>query len=81
MMLRSLARRWLLAEEAARILGVTPRHVRRLASTGVLLARRLGGLWWVDADSVEHYLSTRGWCNRYGTRGGRLQAEREETRR
>jgi excisionase family DNA binding protein len=39
--------------EAARLMGVSPGHVRRLCRAGVLRARRFGErMWWIEADSV-----------------------------
>jgi excisionase family DNA binding protein len=38
--------------EAAHLLGVTSERVRRLAATGDLSARRIGGRWLVDEDAV-----------------------------
>lgn len=45
--------------EAAGLLGITPRQVRRLASTGRLDAERVGRQWIVDRDSIAAYQQER----------------------
>ena len=42
----------LTTSEAAERLGVTPQRVRALAQAGELAARRAGGVWLIDADSL-----------------------------
>jgi excisionase family DNA binding protein len=44
---------WLSIAEAAEMLGVSERHVRRLASSGALRARRFGSHWMVERDDVR----------------------------
>ncbi len=44
--------RWLSVGEAARVLGVSPAHVRRLAGSGRLAAQRHAGVWFIDPDAV-----------------------------
>lgn len=44
---------WLSAAEAADRLGVSERHVRRLAAAGRLVGRRVGSNWLISADSVR----------------------------
>ena len=39
--------------DAARLAGVTDRHMRRLISDGVIAATRVGRAWLVDAGSVR----------------------------
>lgn len=43
------------AQEAADVLAVQPRQIRRLVGTGVLSGRRVGPLWMVSAESVAAY--------------------------
>jgi excisionase family DNA binding protein len=45
-------------EEAARILGVVPDHVRLLIRRGRIEATRFSTVWLVDAGSVKKYLAT-----------------------
>lgn len=44
---------WIPASEAAPLLNVEPRQVRRLAAAGVLPARRSSAGWLVDAEAVR----------------------------
>ncbi len=44
---------WISVREAAERLGVSERHVRRLAESGVLAGRRLGGVWLISQSSSE----------------------------
>jgi excisionase family DNA binding protein len=44
-------------EEAARILGVVPDHVRLLIRRGRIEATRFSTVWLVDAGSVKEYLT------------------------
>jgi excisionase family DNA binding protein len=44
-------------EEAARILGVVPDHVRLLIRRGRIEATRFSTVWLVDAGSVRKYLA------------------------
>jgi excisionase family DNA binding protein len=44
---------WMDVAEAAHELGVDARQVRRLAAAGELVARRVGGVWLIDSDSVR----------------------------
>jgi len=46
---------WITPREAAEMLGVTPHHVRYLARTGTLEARKFGHAWLVKRASVEDY--------------------------
>ena len=69
-MLRHDTRLLLTTDEAARILGVTDRHVRRLLAHNRINGYCIGGRWLIPPDEVLHYARTRGWCNRYGTKGG-----------
>jgi excisionase family DNA binding protein len=45
-------------EEAARILGVVPDHVRLLIRRSRIEATRFSTVWLVDAGSVKEYLAT-----------------------
>lgn len=45
-------------EEAARILGVVPDHVRLLIRRGRIQATRFSRVWLVDPTSVREYLTT-----------------------
>jgi excisionase family DNA binding protein len=45
-------------DEAARILGVVPDHVRLLIRRGRIDATRFSTVWLVDAGSVKEYLAT-----------------------
>jgi excisionase family DNA binding protein len=45
-------------DEAARILGVVPDHVRLLIRRGRIQATRFSTVWLVDAGSVKKYLAT-----------------------
>lgn len=45
-------------EEASRILGVVPDHVRLLIRRGRIQATRFSNVWLVDAGSVRDYLAT-----------------------
>jgi excisionase family DNA binding protein len=44
-------------DEAARILGVVPDHVRLLIRRGRIQATRFSNVWLVDAGSVKKYLA------------------------
>jgi excisionase family DNA binding protein len=46
---------WITPAEAAQLIGVTPAHVRYLARTGLIEARKFGTSWMVRRDSVEQY--------------------------
>jgi len=51
---------WISAGQTAELLGVDPRHVRRLATTGRLTGRQLGDrTWLIERESAEHYRATR----------------------
>jgi len=39
--------------EASKILGYTPRHVRRLAESGKLIACKQSGMWFVHPSKIE----------------------------
>ncbi|MCP4362711.1 MAG: helix-turn-helix domain-containing protein [Chloroflexi bacterium] len=43
------------AREAAEILGITQRHVTRLAESGEIVARKLGWQWAIIRQSVLEY--------------------------
>lgn len=47
--------RWLTVGQAAGLMRLTCRHVRRLARGGRLTARRAGRAWLIDPDSAEDY--------------------------
>ncbi|WP_052432826.1 helix-turn-helix domain-containing protein [Streptacidiphilus carbonis] len=47
--------RYLTVDEAAELMGVCPRQVRRLSKTGALIARKPGRDWQVDAESATDY--------------------------
>ena len=47
---------WLGVMDAAARTGMSGRHIRRLASSGRVMARRLGRNWVVDIDSLENVL-------------------------
>lgn len=62
--LRSLTYRWVTTRDAARIMGCTERHVRRLANKGTFASARMGpaGHWLVDpADVLRHAID---YCDR-----------------
>lgn len=46
---------WITPREAAELTGVTPHHVRHLARTGTIEARKFGHAWMVRRASVEAY--------------------------
>lgn len=46
---------WITPGEAAELIGVTPHHVRHLARTGTIEARKFGHAWMVERTSVEAY--------------------------
>lgn len=47
---------WITTSQTADLLGVDPRHVRRLAVLGRLAGRQLpSGTWLVERESAEHY--------------------------
>ncbi|WP_436785782.1 helix-turn-helix domain-containing protein [Yinghuangia sp. YIM S10712] len=51
---------WITTGQAAELLAVDPRHVRRLITTGRLTARQLpSGAWLIDRETVEHYRAAR----------------------
>lgn len=59
---------WIDVVDAARELNVAARQVRRLAASGELAARRVGGVWLIDSDSVRSR-------RRRGPRAGRPLSE------
>lgn len=59
---------WIDVVDAARELKVDARQVRRLAASGELTARRVGGVWLIDRDSVRSR-------QRRGPRAGRPLSE------
>ncbi len=46
---------WITPREAAELIGVTPHHVRHLARTGTIEARKFGHAWMVKRASAEAY--------------------------
>lgn len=46
---------WLTADEAADLMGVSPRQVRRLAQEGQIIAQRHGRAWLIDRYAAEDY--------------------------
>jgi excisionase family DNA binding protein len=50
---------WVTAGEAAEVMGLSRRSVRRLAASGRLIARRPGHEWQVDRQSAEDYARRR----------------------
>ena len=54
-MLAARADRSMTVNEAAAETGLSERHVRRLAAEGVLIARKKGRDWQIDADSAAGY--------------------------
>ena len=49
--------RWVTAGEAADLTGCSERHVRRLAASGQVVARRVGARsWLIDQDSITNVL-------------------------
>lgn len=50
-----LAPRYLSVSEAAPVMRVTPRQVRRLARAGVIVAVRTGRDWRISAEAAEQY--------------------------
>lgn len=61
---------------AARLLEVTPQHVRALVRTGQLIGSREAGPLVIDQESVLAYKGSRGVWNRYGVAGGHQAMER-----
>lgn len=49
-----LVRMEMTTQDAARRLNVRPNRIRALIASGMLDARRVGNLWLIDAESVEH---------------------------
>jgi excisionase family DNA binding protein len=47
--------RYLTTVQAAALMHVTPRQVRRVAEAGAIVAIRMGRCWWVSADAAEQY--------------------------
>lgn len=47
----------LTAPEAAKRYGLSRRHVFYLVSTGVLVGRKAGGTWLIDAASLKAYMA------------------------
>lgn len=45
-------------KEAAEISGFTPRHIRRLAQTGKIYAKRMGRDWFTTKNSIQEYLTS-----------------------
>lgn len=64
------------AQEAANILGVSSKQVRRLVNRNRLTGAMFRGQWLIDLDSVLRYHQERGVCNRYGVKGGAAAARR-----
>ncbi|MDI2127949.1 helix-turn-helix domain-containing protein [Yinghuangia seranimata] len=51
---------WITTGQTADLLGVDPRHVRRLAAGGRLAGRQLPhGAWLIERESAEHYRAVR----------------------
>ena len=46
---------WVVSGEAAALTGLTERSARRLAASGRVIARRAGGTWLIDRESIEDY--------------------------
>ena len=46
---------WITPREAAELISVTPHHVRHLARTGIIDARKFGHAWMVNRASAETY--------------------------
>lgn len=80
MQMRMVFSDWLGVKEAADLLLVTPRQVRRLASLGKIASSDRLGVLMLERESVLEYRQARGFCNRYGVRGGKLSAERHGVR-
>ena len=47
--------RYLSVAQAAPVMGVSPRQVRRLARAGVVIAVKTGRDWWISAEAAEQY--------------------------
>lgn len=47
--------RYLSARQAAPVMGVSPRQVRRLAEAGAIVAVKTGRDWWISAQAAEQY--------------------------
>ena len=47
---------WISTEEAARISGYHPNHIRRLIKAGEIQARKWGSALMISRNSVSHYL-------------------------
>ena len=43
--------------EAAEISGYTPQHIRLLIRKEIINARRSGGVWLIDMESLNNYLA------------------------
>jgi excisionase family DNA binding protein len=51
--------RCLTVGEAAQVMGVSPRHARRLAAAGAVIAHRQGRDWLIDAAAAAEYRGRR----------------------
>jgi len=51
--------RYLTLREAAELLRVHPRTAYRYVEAGLLPAKKLGGLWLVDAEELQRHLAER----------------------
>jgi len=47
---------WITTSEAAKLVGYHPKHIRRLATSGVVEARKFGRDWMVSRSSLLAYL-------------------------
>ena len=54
------------AKELAALAGVDPSRIRQLAGASVLVGRKRGGAWFIDAESARAWLE-----GRRGERGAR----------
>jgi hypothetical protein len=43
---------WISVEEASRVSGYNPQHIRRLIRSKQLLAEKKGLMWWIDRISL-----------------------------
>lgn len=48
---------WITVEEASKLSGYHPDHLRRIIRQGRIAAEKKGLMWWVDRDSLNAYLT------------------------
>lgn len=67
----------LTVEDVAALLEVSPHQVRLLVRSRKLIRRGDTSPALIDRASVERYRRERGYCNRYGVKGGAPAARRQ----